>query len=114
MLTLTKLQENAMVKAYLDKANEFGGILGHIEHGPRHAKVTSDTGRALIAKLGYGETDMELTACSGFLHDLGFVTATPLPGLFQIGPENRLVVRVCAMADDRLRPLKRTQIPQIC
>jgi len=77
-----ELQENPQIKTYLDKGNECTGLLGHIEHGARHAKVCADTGRALMAKLGYGGIDMELSAIAGFLHDIGWLVS---------GSDHRLV-----------------------
>lgn len=73
MVSLLEVQESLLVRTYLEKANDYTGLHGMIEHGPRHAKVCSDTGRALMAKLGYGETDMELAAVAGFFHDIGWL-----------------------------------------
>jgi len=72
-VSLAELQENPQIQTYLDKANECACLLGCIEHGARHAKVCADTGRALMAKLGYGGIDMELSAIAGFLHDIGWL-----------------------------------------
>ncbi|MDI6785221.1 MAG: HD domain-containing protein [bacterium] len=60
-------------KIYLEKANEYLGVIGYTEHGERHARLTAKVAYNIMHCLGYGEHASELAAIAGYLHDIGNV-----------------------------------------
>ncbi len=73
MITLKDVIENQTVKTYIKKADETLGIIGYTEHGERHAKIVARDSRRILKKLGKEERICELSAISGYLHDIGNV-----------------------------------------
>ncbi|MCX6640650.1 MAG: HD domain-containing protein [bacterium] len=72
-ITFLQVQNHPRVKILMDKANEFLGVIGYTEHGPRHGKIVSKMARELLRALGDDERTLELAAIAGYLHDVGNV-----------------------------------------
>jgi len=70
-VTLEKVKDHHKVRIYLDKANEYLGVIGFTEHGERHANLTAKIAYNIIDRLGYKEPLAELSAIAGYLHDIG-------------------------------------------
>lgn len=72
-VTLEDVKNYYRTKIYLEKANEYLGVMGYTEHGGRHAKLTARIAYNIINRLGYGNHVSELAAIAGYLHDIGNV-----------------------------------------
>ena len=72
-ITLKDVQAYPKVEIFMDKANEFLGIIGYTEHGRRHGKVVAKTAKNILAALGDNGRNQELARIAGYLHDIGNV-----------------------------------------
>lgn len=63
--------EDPTVQSLLDATDSAMGALGYTEHGRRHAKMTANGARRILADLGHEERIAELAAIAGYLHDIG-------------------------------------------
>lgn len=70
-VTIGQVRKSWEVNAYLEKTDRCMVSMGYTEHGARHARIVSDTGRAILLKLGCAAREAELAAIAGYLHDLG-------------------------------------------
>lgn len=70
-LTLEVVKADPEVEAYVQKANEYTGILGYTEHGFRHAGLCARIALNILKRLGGPERDAELAAIAAYLHDIG-------------------------------------------
>ncbi|TET17900.1 MAG: HD domain-containing protein [Candidatus Cloacimonadota bacterium] len=73
MITLEDVINNNTVKSYVNKADDFLGIIGYTEHGERHAKRVAHTAQRILSELEKPERIVTLGGISGFLHDIGNV-----------------------------------------
>lgn len=70
-LTLEKIIENQEVQAYLKTADHSFAVMGHKEHGSRHAQLTANITGNVLKFLGHDEKEIELGKIAGYLHDIG-------------------------------------------
>lgn len=52
-------------------ADKYLEIIGYTEHGLRHTDIVSKAAYNILKKLSFSESEAELTAAAGFLHDIG-------------------------------------------
>jgi metal-dependent HD superfamily phosphatase/phosphodiesterase len=69
--TLDDVKRDAEVEAFLTTANEYTGIIGYTEHGPRHANLTASIAYNVLRRLGAEERVAQLAAIAAYLHDIG-------------------------------------------
>lgn len=68
---LDDVKRDAEVEAFLTKANEYTGIIGYTEHGPRHANLCANIASNVLRRLGFDERTVRLGAIAAYLHDIG-------------------------------------------
>jgi uncharacterized protein len=78
---LTRLQEDAVVSAFLKLSDQFLGQLGFTEHGFRHANLVGRIAYNVLHHLGADQDLCELAALGGYLHDVGNVVSRASHGL---------------------------------
>jgi len=71
MLTYEKVKNNAAIRTYVQRADEFLDALGFIERSFAHMSVVAETAGYILKTLGYPERTVELVKIAGFLHDIG-------------------------------------------
>ncbi|MBI3997609.1 MAG: HD domain-containing protein [Armatimonadetes bacterium] len=71
MPTLDEVKRDPEVEAFVNKANEYTGVIGYTEHGLRHATLTSNIATNVLRRLGYDERTVQLGAIAAYLHDIG-------------------------------------------
>jgi metal-dependent HD superfamily phosphatase/phosphodiesterase len=69
--TVDDVKRDAEVEAFLTKANEYTGVIGYTEHGPRHANLTASIAYNVLRRLGAEERVAQLAAIAAYLHDIG-------------------------------------------
>lgn len=52
-------------------ADKYLEVIGYTEHGIRHTDIVSKTAYNILKKLLFSESEAELAAAAGFLHDIG-------------------------------------------
>ncbi|MBI4685790.1 MAG: HD domain-containing protein [Nitrospirae bacterium] len=52
-------------------ADKYLEAIGYTEHGFRHTDIVSKTAHNILKKLSFAESEAELAAAAGFLHDIG-------------------------------------------
>ena len=52
-------------------ADKYLEVIGYTEHGLRHTDIVSNTAYNILKKLSFSESEAELAAAAGFLHDIG-------------------------------------------
>ncbi|HBG92117.1 MAG: phosphohydrolase [Nitrospirae bacterium RIFOXYB2_FULL_43_5] len=52
-------------------ADKYLEAIGYTEHGLRHTDIVSKTAYNILKKLSFSESEAELAAAAGFLHDIG-------------------------------------------
>lgn len=67
------VKKDPQVQAYIDRADEYLAVIGYTEHGTRHCSLVAKVGRDILLKLDRPARDAELSAISGYLHDIGNV-----------------------------------------
>lgn len=72
-VTLEDVKSDPQVQAYIDRADEYLAVIGYTEHGTRHCRLVAKVAYQTLLKLGIPECDAELSAISGYLHDIGNV-----------------------------------------
>ncbi len=70
-VTLTELQSDPGVMAYIEVADEYLGVMGYTEHGFRHANLVGHISGNILRRLSFDERTAELGEVCGFLHDIG-------------------------------------------
>lgn len=80
-ITIEDLKNNSEITSYLNKANEFIGILGYTEHGLRHASLVGHIAVNILDHLGADKRQIELAGIAGYLHDIGNVIARDVHGI---------------------------------
>jgi len=70
-ITLQEVRRQPEVQTYLSMAGRNMQIIGYTEHGHRHAARTAKYARRILLELGFTEREAELSAISGYLHDIG-------------------------------------------
>ncbi len=68
---LSELKNHPKVIAYLHQADKQMEAIGFTEHGKIHAQIVSQHARDIISLLGHSKREAELSAISGYLHDVG-------------------------------------------
>lgn len=71
MVTFDTLQQNADIRAYIQRADESLAALGFTEHSFAHVMKVANEVAALLDVLGYDPHTVELTRIAGYLHDIG-------------------------------------------
>ncbi|HCC33758.1 MAG TPA: phosphohydrolase [Clostridiales bacterium] len=74
-VTLELVKRDPEAGAYLDRADEFLGVLGFTEHGRRHAGLVASIAANVLTHLDFSEREVELGSIGGYLHDIGNVIA---------------------------------------
>jgi len=72
-ITLEEVKQAPRVKTFIQKANEYLGVLGYTEHGFRHSNLVAREARNLLKGMGFDSREGELAAVAGYLHDIGNV-----------------------------------------
>ena len=52
-------------------ADKYLEVIGYTEHGLRHTDIVSKAAYNILKKLSFSESEAELAAAAGFLHDIG-------------------------------------------
>jgi len=68
---LSALHNNKKARLYIEMADKYLEIIGYTEHGLRHTDIVSKAAYNILKKLSFSESEAELTAAAGFLHDIG-------------------------------------------
>jgi metal-dependent HD superfamily phosphatase/phosphodiesterase len=71
LVTLDEIKRDPEVSAYIDKANEYTGVIGYTEHGSRHANLTANIAYNTLKRLGNPEREAQLAAVAAYMHDIG-------------------------------------------
>ena len=71
LVTLEELQDDPWVLAYIERGNDYLGVIGYTEHGLRHANLVAHIAGNVMRRLGYPERMADLAAMAGFMHDMG-------------------------------------------
>ncbi|HEX9654011.1 MAG TPA: HD domain-containing protein [bacterium] len=72
-ISLEDVKKDPQVQAYIDRADEYLAVIGYTEHGRRHCSLVAKVARDILLKLDRPEREAELSAISGYLHDIGNV-----------------------------------------
>jgi metal-dependent HD superfamily phosphatase/phosphodiesterase len=70
-VTFDGLRRDALVQAFIKRADAQLGVLGYTEHGQRHVSLVANIARNILQRLHYPERTCELAAVAGYLHDIG-------------------------------------------
>ncbi len=70
-VTLSVVQEDPELLAYMQMGDEYLGAIGYTEHGLRHANLTAHIAGNILRRLGYTEREVEIAEIAGFVHDIG-------------------------------------------
>jgi len=68
-----QLRRDPDVMALVMKADEAVATLGFTDHGRRHVNLVAVTAARVLSTLGHDESDCDLAAVAGLLHDIGNV-----------------------------------------
>lgn len=68
---LRVLHNNEKARLYIEMADKYLEIIGYTEHGLRHTDIVSKAAYNILKKLSFSESEAELAAAAGFLHDIG-------------------------------------------
>jgi metal-dependent HD superfamily phosphatase/phosphodiesterase len=74
-VTLEDVKAREDIKVFIERADSNMDAIGYTEHGLRHAEVTAERARHIIAALDRDPREAELAAIAGYLHDIGNVAA---------------------------------------
>lgn len=80
LITLSEVERNPKVRAYIQSADDYLAALGYTEHGFRHAGFVAKVAKNVLMKLGYQERMAELAAIAGYLHDVGNICGREMHG----------------------------------
>jgi metal-dependent HD superfamily phosphatase/phosphodiesterase len=72
-VTVSALEDDSEVQAYLTRGNEQMAVLGYTEHGQRHARLVGSIAYNVLSRLGFPQRRAELAEMAGYLHDIGNV-----------------------------------------
>jgi len=70
MLTLNEIKKNPQIKEFIKQTEQGLKALGFTEHGLVHSKLVADRARQIAKEIGLSEKEQELSAISGFCHDM--------------------------------------------
>ncbi|PKM80947.1 MAG: phosphohydrolase [Firmicutes bacterium HGW-Firmicutes-14] len=73
MITLDFIKKDPVVDTCVRKGNEYLGVMGFTEHGYRHINLISRIARNILERLNYPQSEVELAAIAGYMHDIGNV-----------------------------------------
>ena len=73
MITFEQVQKSAVIRTYIEKADESLIAMGYTEHSYAHVTKVAATARYILLTMGYPEREAELAQIAGFLHDIGNV-----------------------------------------
>ncbi len=73
-ITLEEVRQDPRVKTFIQKANDYLGVLGYTEHGFRHTGLVAREARNILNELDFDQREGELAAIAGYLHDIGNVS----------------------------------------
>ncbi|MDO8746879.1 MAG: HD domain-containing protein [Thermodesulfovibrionales bacterium] len=71
MADLSALHNNEKARLYIEMADKYLEVIGYTEHGLRHTDIVSKAAYNILKKLSFSESEAELAAAAGFLHDIG-------------------------------------------
>lgn len=80
-LTLEDLRENEEVTSYIERANDYLGVLGYTEHGLRHASLVGHISQNILKRLNLPGREPEVAGVAGYLHDIGNVISRDSHGI---------------------------------
>lgn len=72
-VTLDDVKKDPQVRAYIDRADEYLAVIGYTEHGRRHCGLVAKVAYNILRELDVPHREAELSAISGYLHDVGNV-----------------------------------------
>lgn len=67
----SEIENHPKIIAYLRQADKQMEAIGFTEHGIKHAQIVAERAMDIISLLGYNKREAELSAISGYLHDVG-------------------------------------------
>ena len=70
-VTYQDIKENEDINLYIEKGNEYLGVLGFTEHSKAHATKVAQIAGNILTDLGYSQHEIELAQIAGYMHDLG-------------------------------------------
>lgn len=77
MLILDEVKKNPQVSEFIKQTEKSLKASGYTEHGLSHSNLVSGRAKKIAKELGFSEKDQELSAISGFCHDMGSFISRP-------------------------------------
>ena len=71
MLTLNEVKKNPQVLEFIKQTMKSLTACGYTEHGLDHSNLVASRAKKIAKEIGFSEKDQELSAISGFCHDMG-------------------------------------------
>ena len=71
IITLKEVKENKTITEYIKTADNFLQSIKFTKHGDIHANVVARHAKNILMKLEFSETEGELAAIAGYMHDIG-------------------------------------------
>jgi hypothetical protein len=110
MVTLEDIKKNAVIDSFIQKGNQYLGVLGYTEHSYRHVNLVSSIGKNILERLEHPPRQAELAAIAGYVHDIGNVISRndhgisgaviAYPILLQMGmPPDEIATVISAIAN---------------
>lgn len=77
MLTLSDVKNNPQIQNFVKQTEEAMTALSYTNHGIRHISLVAERAKKIAKDVGLSPREAELSAISGFCHDMGnFLTRT--------------------------------------
>ncbi|MFA5029645.1 MAG: phosphohydrolase [Patescibacteria group bacterium] len=70
-LTFKQVKTNLFVNDFIKQTEKYLKALGYTDHGFRHTNIVADRAMSLAKKVGLSKREQELSAISGYCHDMG-------------------------------------------
>lgn len=71
MLILSEIKKHSGIQECIKKSEDYLNYLGYTDHGFRHVNMVADRARSLAKNIGLTIREQELSAISGYCHDMG-------------------------------------------
>ena len=71
MLNLNEVKKNPQVSEFIKQTEKSLKASGYTEHGFNHSELVAGRARKIAKEIGLSEQEQELSAISGFCHDIG-------------------------------------------
>ena len=70
-LTFDNVKNNPKIEGFIKQTESYLDALGYTDHGHRHVNIVADRCRVLAKKIGLSDHIADLSAISGYCHDMG-------------------------------------------